>query len=257
MHLTPQERKAFRVAGYLVKRQVFFPEEVREMRMAASRLESLALSLAGPTREGTGVDVGTSRFVLARENGRVQIHRVLWCGGLEPCLLRYGRSPRVTRVVSDLLGSDSADHLLNQLHPKLPGDGVSYEWHTDAEHRRMGRLFHDADGHGSYVQVVTAIDPHTRENGPLQFAPGSHLVGGISPGTDPQWFARPESVLAEPGDVIFFGPYVWHRSAPNTSPVPRMTLINGYALPGVNTRVYPGVGTGVRVDLLTGDPVGC
>ena len=216
MHLTPQERKAFRVAGYLVKRQVFFPEEVREMRMAASRLESLALSLAGPTREGTGVDVGTSRFVLARENGRVQIHRVLWCGGLEPCLLRYGRSPRVTRVVSDLLGSDSADHLLNQLHPKLPGDGVSYEWHTDAEHRRMGRLFHDADGHGSYVQV-----------------------------------------LAEPGDVIFFGPYVWHRSAPNTSPVPRMTLINGYALPGVNTRVYPGVGTGVRVDLLTGDPVGC
>jgi hypothetical protein len=44
--------------------------------------------------------------------------------------------------------------------------------------------------------------------------------------------------------VLFFGPYAIHGSTPNESAVPRRVLINGYAYPGANGRVYPGEGSG-------------
>jgi len=44
--------------------------------------------------------------------------------------------------------------------------------------------------------------------------------------------------------VIFFGPYTAHMSKANTSDHYRRVLINGYATPGANHRVYPGAGLG-------------
>ena len=55
---------------------------------------------------------------------------------------------------------------------------------------------------------------------------------------------RAETVTGPAGSVIFFGPYAVHGSTPNRSATPRRVLINGYAYPGANGRVYPGEGSG-------------
>jgi ectoine hydroxylase-related dioxygenase (phytanoyl-CoA dioxygenase family) len=52
------------------------------------------------------------------------------------------------------------------------------------------------------------------------------------------------TVTGAAGSVLFFGPYAIHGSTPNESAVPRRVLINGYAYPGANGRVYPGEGSG-------------
>ncbi len=52
------------------------------------------------------------------------------------------------------------------------------------------------------------------------------------------------TILAKPGDTLFFGPYTAHASFENTSDSYRRILINGYACPGANHRVYPGDGAG-------------
>ena len=51
----------------------------------------------------------------------------------------------------------------------------------------------------------------------------------------------------QPGDAVAFGPYVVHGSAPNEGAYARRTLLNGFALPGANRRVYPGCGVGEPV----------
>ena len=55
------------------------------------------------------------------------------------------------------------------------------------------------------------------------------------------------TILAQPGDALFFGPYTVHASFENTSDRYRRVLINGYASPGANHREYPGDGAGRRL----------
>jgi hypothetical protein len=58
---------------------------------------------------------------------------------------------------------------------------------------------------------------------------------------------RAVTIAAQPGDTLFFGPYTAHASSENRSGRYRRVLINGYAYPGANRRVYPGDGAGRRL----------
>ena len=62
----------------------------------------------------------------------------------------------------------------------------------------------------------------------------------------------PTGIASIPGDTIFFGPYTAHASVENTSDKYRRVLINGYASPGANRRVYPGDGAGRRLNAPAG-----
>ena len=137
----------------------------------------------------------------------------------------------------------------------IPGDGVAFPWHQDSRHRRYGTPeWTDVTGRGSFVETLTAVDPMTADNGPLQLIPGSARLGHLA--TDPPDHALPadrfdpaaavDLVLA-PGDVALFGPYTIHGSAPNEGTRPRRAFLNGYAAAGANRRVYPGRGAGRRL----------
>ena len=240
-----QIRRFFEV-GYLILEDVFSPPEVERMRRAFHRLEGRAGGL------DETCEVEGARFVLDREAGGVRIHRVVWCGAVEPELERIGADPRLLGLASRLLGSATVSQLINQAHFKLPGDGVAFPWHQDSTHRRYGGPeWRDVNGRGSYVQTVLAVDDVTAENGPIELIPGSCRVGhlGLRPG-DPlpeqvSDIARPVAPTMRAGSVMLFGPYTFHASRPNRSTRPRRVLINGYAYPGANLRVYPGSGTGV------------
>lgn len=109
----------------------------------------------------------------------------------------------------------------DKINYKLPG-GNGFHAHLDAPaYNHIGRIEH--------ITANLAIDAATHENGCLQVVPGSHKMdvefvdgGRISPA----WEARHEwvSVPLEPGDVLFFGSHLAHRSEPNNTNKSRSSL---------------------------------
>jgi len=250
--LSDDQVHAFFDTGFTVQAGVFSAADVAVMRAAFDRLEATARRLRTTTLHDG------AQFVLEeRPDGVVRIQRIVWCGAAEPDLLAIGADPRLLEPAAQLLGSRSMNQLINQAHFKLPGDGVVFPWHQDSTHRRYGKdEWTDVNGKGSYVQTITALDDITADNAPLLFLPGSHERGHLdipADGTLPDWLDESNAVAAtmRAGSVLFFGPFVVHGSRANASPHPRRTLVNGYAYPGANSRVYPGEGSGRLLQLPT------
>ena len=259
--LHPVVLRRFYDEGYLIVEGLYSRDEVAEMAAAAERLRAvgrkIAASLPADDIEGElKVEHAGSQFVFGgSNNGAPRLLRVVWAGGCEPALLACGRQVRLTSIVGQLLGSSTAVQLLNQLHAKYPNDGLEFEPHQDSEHRRYGTPeWRDVNGRGSYVQTVIAIDDSTPENGPLIFYPRSGRRGHRDPASVRRRYQDRPGVpaLLKAGSVAFFGPYVVHRSAENRGTAPRRIAINGFALPGANTRSYFGSGTGVPIELFRG-----
>ncbi|MFL6234399.1 MAG: phytanoyl-CoA dioxygenase family protein [Thermoanaerobaculia bacterium] len=256
--LSPSDLRRFYDDGYLILEGLFSREEVAEMAEAAERIRALGREIAAslpaddPAAGERKVEFGGSQFVFGGSNGSTRLLRVVWAGGCEPAFLACGRDARLTSIVGQLLGSSTAVQLLNQLHAKYPHDGLEFEAHQDSEHRRYGTPeWRDVDGRGSYVQTVVAIDDTTPENGPLIFYPRSGRRGHLDPAAVRRRYQDRPGVpaLLKAGSAAFFGPYVVHRSAENRGVAPRRIAINGFALPGANSRPYFGAGTGVPVEL--------
>jgi hypothetical protein len=250
--LTNDEIHAFFEVGWIVRRALFRPDEVARMRACFDELERTANELPE-----TGLHRG-AYFVLAQKDGLRVINRVVWAGGFQRYLLDVGGDARLTVPCAQLLRSDAMDHLLNQAHFKRPRDGVTFGWHQDIQHRDKGNgTWTDVNGRGSFVQTIIALDDMTPDSGPLKFMPGSAKWGRVDFGDEhgelatskPAQFREKDAVTmaVRAGDTLFFGPYTAHASFENTSDRYRRILINGYASPGANRRVYPGDGAGRRL----------
>jgi hypothetical protein len=233
----------WRTDGFVVVRGWLTGAEVAALALGFDRLEAIARRLPGT------LDRDGSRFVMQAEPFRLD--RVVWCGGAVPELLAWGEDPRFVDLACDLLGVDRVVQILQQAHFKLPGDGVAFGWHQDASNRRYGSPQWRDPGGGGFVQMIVAVDPAGPENGGLSLIPGSHHLGFVAdpesgvlpPVFDPEQAVTPS---LEPGDALVFGPFLIHGSAPNRGTGARRTLIQGFATPGANGRVYPGCGLGVE-----------
>lgn len=257
MTLSSDQIAEFFDTGWVVLPAVFTPAEMAQARAAFERLSETAQRLR-VTQAHAG-----SYFVLSgAEDADVVIQRVVWAGGCERDLLDLSADRRLVEPALQLLGSDHCEQLLCQAHFKMPGDGVSFDWHQDIQHRDKGPgTWRDVNGRGSYVQTITLIDDMTEGNGPLQFIPRSAVRGDAegrifgahydyaapmqtdAPAPDIDVSAA-VTITGERGSVLLFGPYAVHGSTANASTQPRRVLINGYAYPGANGRVYPGEGSG-------------
>lgn len=252
-HLSHDEIHDYFEIGWIVRRGLFRADEVARMLACFDELEEVAGELSE-----TGLHRG-AHFVLGEKRGRKVLKRIVWAGGCRPYLLAIGSDARLTVPCAQLLRSDAMDHLLNQAHFKRPRDGVVFDWHQDIQHRDKGDgMWTDVNGRGSFVQTLIVLDEMTPDSGPLQFIPGSSKWGRVDfgdgdCGKPPQATNGPAqardavTITAQPGDTLFFGPYTAHASFENTSDRYRRVLINGYASPGANSRVYPGDGAGRRL----------
>jgi len=246
--LTQAQISEFFAAGYLVLSRTFSAAEVSAIDAGFRRLEERAQRLA----ESAVVD-GASFVIERRAGGKLRIERIVWCGAAEPELLRLAHTKSIVVPVAELLGGPVMDQLINQAHIKNPGDGTTFHFHQDSYHRRYGtELFTDVNGRGSFVQCLTAVDPMSAENGGLWVVPGSQRLGHIPttdgrlpPGSFDAGLAVPLTLDA--GDTVLFGPFTVHGSGLNTGATPRRVLINGFACPGANRRLYPGSGVGLRL----------
>lgn len=256
MTLSPQHTAEFFDQGWTVVPGLFTVVEMRGARAAFERLYATSQRLR-TTQNHAG-----AYFVLEPPaDGAVIVKRIVWAGGAEPELLALAADSRLVDPALDLLGSDHCEQLLCQAHFKMPHDGVSFDWHQDVQHRDKGPgTWQDLNGRGSYVQTIMLVDDMTLDNGPLKFIPrravlgdpdarlsassfdyGTPMANGASLPFDE---SQAVTVTGSAGSVLFFGPYAIHGSTANESAVPRRVLINGYAYPGANGRVYPGVGSG-------------
>lgn len=249
--LAEKDVDAFFSRGWVTSPALFSLDEVGRMRACFDELERMAAGL------GETGDLRGSHFVLGKTGGEQVIKRVVWAGGSQPFLLEIGADPRLLEPAAQLLGSRPMHQLLSQAHFKRPGDGVVFGWHQDIQHRDKGKgTWVDVNGRGSFVQTLIVLDAMTADSGPLQFIPGSPAWGRVDFGDhdydDPdRALRRPDglgnedavTILAEPGDTLFFGPYTAHASFENTSAHYRRVFINGYACPGANFRQYPGDGS--------------
>jgi len=250
--LTDNQISAFHETGWITIQSLFSSDEIERMRVCFSALERIASGMSE-----TGLREG-SLFVLGDKDNEQVIKRVVWAGAAQPYLLEIGADRRLTVPASQLLGSSRMEQLLSQAHFKRPHDGVVFGWHQDIQHRDKGNgTWADVNGRGSFVQTLVVLDEMTPDSGPLQFIPGSSRWGRVDfgdhdyddPGYQvamPPQFSDDDAVTitARPGDTLFFGPYTAHASFENTSANYRRVLINGYAYPGANNRVYPGDGAG-------------
>jgi len=262
MILSEEQVDTFFDRGWLVIPDVFSSEEMMQGRQAFDRLRQTCFRF-----RTTQTDAGAYFVLDETAHGDVIIKRIVWAGGMEPSLLDLSADRRLLGPALQLLGSSQCEQLLCQAHFKMPGDGVSFDWHQDIQHRDKGPgTWRDTNGRGSYVQTIVLVDEMTPENGPLQFIPNDAVrfdgSGRISsghhddptPGSDRQAVSqidetRAVTVTGGAGSVILFGPYAVNGSTANTSRMSRRILINGYAFPGANGRIYPGEGSGRRLEL--------
>ncbi len=187
--------------------------------------------------------------------GKHVVKRIVWVGSAFPTLLKLGEDPLLTVPVGQLLKSNTLHHLINQIHPKLPGDGVQFRFHRDIESRRKyGQPWTgDTMINGGFIQTLVAIDNMNKGNGGIEIYPRSHYDSdGLKSITDQKKceiilqarYGQPLIPDLKPGDALFFHPNVAHRSLSNLSHLPRRVFINGFAAEGANPGIYPGAGSG-------------
>lgn len=235
--LSSGARSDLNALGYAVVPGFYDADRVASLKAAEARLAD---------RSGD-----PARLVRAASSGALE--RVVWCEGLDPAFDGLGDDPATVAIARQVLGGQGpVVQLLQQLHPKVVGGALAYTPHQDASNRRFGtELWSPPTAQGGFVQLVVALDLATPETGGLHVWPGSHrsgLVAHPTTGVVPPALCRPQDALGlrlEPGDLLVFGPFLIHGSPPNRSAAPRSLFIQGYTLPGVNRRVYPGSGQGV------------
>lgn len=244
--LSKSQITEFYERGFIVIPKVFSKQDLSQMISATEGLLHSSKKLNQTSQLYNG-----SQFVFENQ----ALHRVVWAGAHERNLLDFGADLRILEPVSQLLGTIEMDQLINQIHFKMPGDDIEFEWHQDSQHRGYGTSdWTDVNGTGSYVQTLIAIDEVTADKGPVKFIAGSnklnHLglnnIADINSVVD---ISQAEELLMQPGDIVLFHPYVIHASTKNISLTPRRVLINGYAYPGANHKKYPGEGSGRRLNI--------
>lgn len=254
--LSQSQLDQYNAEGLLVIHGFFTKEEVKQVSQCADRLQKEAevLSLQ---QTGKVMHKGT-QFVIDRSNDKIKIHRIVWAGAAEPQLLKLARQTKLLEPVAQILESDQADQLINQLHYKLPNDGVKFGWHQDVKNRRtFDPNWEDLNHKGSFVQTIIAIDPNTAENGCMYYVPKSHIRGDLflDKIIDPEELQivgeldKAVPLNLKPGDIVFMHPYLVHGSEPNNSTKPRRIFINGFSYPGANKQPYPGEGSAQRISL--------
>jgi len=138
--------------------------------------------------------------------------------------------PSILEVMHHFLGPDLL-LVYDSVFLKLARTGGATPWHQDIGlwPEKMKESFN----------FWIAIDPATRGNGCLQFAPGTHrgaiiehklYEGGLHKELPCGLCANLQTHYVElaPGDAVFWHSKLWHYSAPNTSDADRIAIAGVY-----------------------------
>lgn len=274
--LSKQQINQFNKEGYLIISNIFSSDEIDMIKNDIESAYELVQQQLNLTKTRPGVHTirlpGADRDfasaqIFIKDDEKPVVNFICWIGGVKPALIDFGRDKRITTPVAQLLGSNEIIHLTNQAHYKMPGDKVKFSWHQDIEARTsQDRKWQDINKRGSFVQVFTAVDKITKENGPLIIVPGSHKedlqLKKIGETNVDRFIKQKEqfikqkfpdldqistAVLLEPGDILFMHPLLLHKSDINHSETSRKVFINGFSYPGATNKWYIGKGSAHKI----------
>jgi len=243
LQLDDGERRHLATDGYVVRRQVFSRTEVAAMVGASEALVAELVRDRRGRRRKVGsytFDPDLARGVMIKWEGESDVvHGIEPFAHLSPALHAWALDPRCIGPMQDAIGEASPILFTEKLNLKRPRHGGENPLHQDYP-------YWDGTA-GDPKRVATAmvfLDDATLENGCLHVVPGSHIEGTWRRRTDADEFGRNEiDATAYPdaqlvplevgaGSVVFFGPFLVHRSAPNRSDRERRALLWSYQPPG-------------------------
>lgn len=248
--LTLDEIALFYKQGYFLKQNTLSQSEMEELDRDITAVINRALEeIEGSqdlilSEEEQMLYIDGSRIVCKkRPDQSVSIARINGCAGMQPKLLNTLRSEKMVRTFFEILGTQDLEHLISQIHPKLPGDRIAFPGHRDIQFRKsFDPDWQDILGNGSYAICIIPIDSMTPENGGLWIDKNNYPEPqGQEP--DLEW------IYAQPGDLLFMHPYLYHGSEPNSSPTTRKALLTGFCAFGANHKAYPGTLINTRLTL--------
>ncbi|MCY4018485.1 MAG: phytanoyl-CoA dioxygenase family protein [Chloroflexi bacterium] len=234
------EYKAFRRDGYLVLRGLVAPDEVRQLAAYTEDLMAGRATLPGvPPPADDASD---------RER-RLHYERVHMPHRTEEIAERFLLHPRVVDVLEALIGPDVLG-LQTMLFFKQPGQ-AGQGFHQDS--------YYIPTQPDTLIGAWIAIDPANEDNGCLWITPGSQhepiypdcdgvtqqgdtilndiesIINASHPDVEKNTLAKialryetEVAIPAQPGDVVFFGGHVLHRSHHNDSDKPRRAFVSHY-----------------------------
>lgn len=221
--LTQEQKDNFERDGYLLIKDFFTPEETALIRGFAEDV-----SCWGPPtpqlRYTQHYEIANGERTLCRVENFVNFH-----AGLE----KVARG-RLMDAIGQLFG-EPARLFKEKINYKMPGGGGYYPHYDGPSTASVGLA-------ETFITAQVAIDKQTVENGCLQvvaprsICPPVEMVAAEE-GGDPDSTGRvgaiPMSIVeklpwqhveSDPGDIILFHGYLPHRSAKNSSDLPRRTL---------------------------------
>ncbi len=239
-HVTVEQYRAFRRDGYLVVRGLVAPAEARELAAFTDDMMAGRRTMPGIPAPPADATAAQRRHFYDRIH---MPHRT--CAIAE----RFMLHPRIVDVLEALIGPDVLA-LQTMLFFKQPGQ-AGQGFHQDS--------YYIPTQPDTLIGAWMAIDPADEENGCLWMTPGSQHepiypdcdgatqqgdtilsdIEAIKSASHPDVakntlaqialrYEHETPVHAQPGDVVFFGGHVFHRSHANSSERPRRAFVSHY-----------------------------
>lgn len=207
--LTPQEKEAYRLDGYVHVRGLLTPDEA-----AAYRAEVHALA------ERQGENDATWASVRGAGTKITHSHDVHFRSAAFTRLLV---DPRLTGIAQDIIGPNVQLHH-NKMFIKPPKHGSPFPMHQDYPYFPHERH--------SMIAAILHFDDAPEEKGCLRVYPGTHRLGPIEAIGDDHHVSEQiypiegaTPIPAKAGDAIFLSYLLVHGSGVNVSDEPRTTLL--------------------------------
>lgn len=234
--LSSDEIEFFRRHGYLVVGRIIDPDATARLRGRLSEFREKGFEHDDPA-------VQVTRY---GETGALSIVFNLWRADSRFRALFFDR--RIARWAAQLLDCQQVSLMSDETLVKQPGQEGYLDWHQDWTGY--------PDVPTDFVTCWIALDEVALENGTMEVADSSHLLGPYLPNSaedewDPLLRQMKESgakplpevestqitiapILLEPGACSFHHALTWHRSRANSSPAPRNAIAKRFRpLPGV------------------------
>jgi ectoine hydroxylase len=229
--------------GYTVQRDVFSEDELELLREAVERVahrvhEHARREDGGPEIElpdGHRIQFSSQTAIQWEwQDGSEEIRLIEPIDHLDGAFATLFDHPRLKEFAARALEVERVGPFTSKLNLKRAREGSRFPWHQDFPYWyvRIEDRAHDI------VTAVMLLDDADAENGALRVLPGSHR-GGPFPRdphdplrslADPTRIDEKNEVLLEAraGSVVWFGPLLLHRSAPNHSNRDRRALLHSF-----------------------------
>lgn len=228
--------------GYVLRRDVFTAGEVADIATACESLVDDVVHDHNGFRFNFGsyvFDPDLLRHVTIKWEGDSDIvHGLEPFAHLSPAINAWAHDARFVDPMRDLVGHDEPMLFTEKLNLKRAGHGGANPLHQDFPYWKP-----QTPRAANIATAVLFLDDATIENGCLHVVPGSHRDGvwagrtdgdpGLANEIDSSDLGdlHLEPLEVEAGAVVYFGAFLVHSSAPNTSGGDRRALLFSYQPP--------------------------